>query len=365
MEPEAASRPASPPANPYVDLPSRQLWSRGVARGFDPASLGNFARPLIRRGDRIVSAGSCFAANLVPYLEAAGFDYLRTEFQSLIYRYIPEEAMSYAKFSAAYGNIYTARQLHQLLLRCLGEFRPAEDRWVTPDAVIDPFRPGLRYKARSEHEFDLLTSGHLAATLEAFRTCDVFIFTLGLTEGWMSAVDGAVFPACPGTVAGTFDPERHRFVNFDVADVAADLEAFVVALRAINPKVRFVFTVSPVPLIATASGQHVLEANTYSKSVLRVAAEMVCRRLPDVSYFPAYEIVTGPQASEDFFESDRRNVSRKAVETVMEAFLRACDTGQERPMVVVKRRKLTSELLSARIAEAECEEVAQVQAVDR
>lgn len=346
---------------PYNDLAARQRWSSAVARAFDPRELGNFPRPLIGRSDRVMSAGSCFAANLIPHLENTGIRYVRTEHRAEIYRFIPEEAMSYAKFSAAYGNIYTPRQLHQLLARALGEFKPVEDRWLTRDGPIDPFRPGLRYRARSEREFDLLTAAHLKATREAFESCDVFIYTFGLTEAWVSAVDGAVFPACPGTIAGRFDPERHVFRNFGLDELLADLRGFVDTLRRINPNVRLIFTVSPVPLVATATGQHVLEATTYSKSLLRVAADMICREVENAFYFPAYEIVTGPQAPESFFEPDRRNVSQIAIDTVMSAFLSACEAASA---VVVKRRKkdvpTASSLLSTAIAEAECEELAQL-----
>ena len=37
-----------------------------------------------------------------------------------------------------------------------------------------------------------------------------------------------------------------------------------------------IISVSPVPLIATATNQHALVANTYSKSVLRAAAGELC-----------------------------------------------------------------------------------------
>lgn len=349
------------PSTPYSNLPARQRWSHGVARSFDAGALGNFPRPLIAQSDRVMSAGSCFAANLVPYLEQQGFAFIRTEQQSAIWRFIAPEAMNYGQYSAAYGNIYTPRQLRQLLARALGEFKPVEDRWLVDGGVADPFRPGLRYQARSEREFDLLTSAHLAATRAAFEACDVFIFTLGLTEAWVAAADGAVFPACPGTIAGRFDADKHVYRNFGLDELLDDLRAFIAALRRINPGVRLIFTVSPVPLVATASGQHVLEATTYSKSLLRVAAEMICRESENAYYFPAYEIVTGPQAPEDFFEADRRSVSRKAVETVMAAFLKACEAA---PVVVIRRRRddaaASADTLSAAIAEAECEEVAQL-----
>jgi len=166
----------------------------------------------------------------------------------------------------------------QLLQRCLGQFHPSEDRWQSPNGVIDPFRPGLRYPAASNREFDLLTAQHIERTLTGLRQANVFVFTLGLTEAWISTIDGAVFPACPGTVAGSFDPQRHAFKNFSVAEVVADLETFISLLRSINPEVRIILTVSPVPLVATATGRHVLAATLYSKSVLRAAAGEITAR---------------------------------------------------------------------------------------
>lgn len=311
--------------HPYSALPSRAFWSRSVAKDFTAADVSRRGEVLICQGEKVVSAGSCFASNLVPYLENAGFTYVRTEPVHPSFRHLAPENLGYAKFSAQYGNIYTVRQLLQLVRRATGAFKPVEDRWLAQDAVIDPFRPGLRYKARSQRELELLTERHLRAVRAAFAQADVFVFTLGLTEAWVSKLDRAVFPACPGTVGGEYDPARHAFVNFGVGEVVSDLGELVAELRSFNPRLRFVLTVSPVPLVATAAGEHVLSASIYSKSVLRVAAEEAARTHRGVSYFPAYEIVTGPQAPYDYFEADRRNVSKAAVDAVMAAFLANCD----------------------------------------
>jgi hypothetical protein len=97
-------------------------------------------------------------------------------------------------------------------------------------------------------------------------------------------------------------------------------------VRKINPKLKIILTVSPVPLTATATNDHVLSATIYSKSVLRVACELVTKQ-QSVRYFPAYEIVTGPQAPDNFFSPDRRNVTKMAVDTVMHALLSHCEAG--------------------------------------
>jgi len=352
--------------NPYLAQPDNAFWSRSVSRNFDAESLWSDVsqNSMFQKDDLIVSAGSCFASNLIPWIEKEGLEYVRTEELPYQFNNLPEN-LGYRNFSAAYGNIYTARHLLQLYEQALGIRVPVEDRWHIDGMVIDPFRPGLAYPAESDAEFDLLKASHLKAVLSAFHKATVFVFTLGLTEAWQSKVDGSVFPACPGTISGTFYEERHEFKNFSVVEITADLKRFIELLRESNSKVRFIITVSPVPLVATATKSHVLLASTYSKSVLRVAAEQVSRQLEDVSYFPAFEIITGPQAPFEYFESDRRNVSEIGVAEVMSSLLKGrktsrinvldsgADTEQGKK---TKAGRLISEI-SRRIARAECDEV--------
>jgi hypothetical protein len=104
-----------------------------------------------------------------------------------------------------------------------------------------------------------------------------------------------------------------------VQDNIADLDAFLIELRAVNPRVRLVLTVSPVPLAATAEPRHVWTATTLSKAVLRVAAEEIARR-PGVVYFPAYEVVTAPAARGAYFADDLRSVTPAGVDHVMRLF---------------------------------------------
>ncbi|HEX8077780.1 MAG TPA: GSCFA domain-containing protein, partial [Chthoniobacterales bacterium] len=349
--------------HPYKALADRHFWSRAVSKAFDANDVATLPYPLLKAGQKVMSAGSCFAATLVPYLEQSGFRYVRTNNRHADFQNIAPENFSYDKFSAGYGNIYTARHLLQLTRRCLGKFSPQEDRWHIDGAVVDPFRPGLRYAARSDREFDLLTQQFLQSVRDAFALCDVFIFTLGLTEAWRSKADGAVFPACPGTIAGVFDPTKYEFVNFGVQDVADDLNSFVAEVREINPDLRIILTVSPVPMIATATGHHVLAATSYTKSVLRVAAEQVVRDNEEVFYFPFYEIVTGPQAPKSYFARDRRSVAPEAVKLVMSLFFARCETrgeatsAQKDRSAMATRNPLTE--LSRLISAVECEEAGQ------
>ena len=332
--------------NPYRHQHDHAFWSRAVARDWRPAALFNGAAPLLVPEDRIASAGSCFAANIVPYLEAAGYAYVRTETMDAA-----DDRFFYGRYSAAYGNVYTARQFLQLVERCLGRFEPTQDRWRTQAGVIDPFRPGLPYPAADDDEFDAVTAAHLRRTLAAFREASVLVFTLGLTEAWVCAEDGAVFPVCPGVVAGEFDPQRHRFLNFRAAEIAQDFRAALAALREINLNLRVILTVSPVPLAATATAEHVYVANFYSKAALRAAAEEIVATTAGVAYFPSLEIVLGLEAAASF-EPDLRSVSAAGVSRVIDSLFAHCRL-PERPG---PRAGDAAEALSRELVRRECEE---------
>jgi hypothetical protein len=189
--------------------------------------------------------------------------------------------------------------------------------------VVDPFRPTIQPGGFvSEAEMRADRAQHLARVREMFETLDILVFTLGLTEAWVSTIDGAAYPLCPGVAGGMFDSGRHEFRNLRVGQVREQIGGFVERLHSVNPCARMVLTVSPVPLAATASGNHVLPAATYSKSALRAAAQEAAEDLPGVHYFPSYEIITGPQARGRFFADDLREVTEEGVVQVMRIFLR-------------------------------------------
>jgi hypothetical protein len=309
---------------PHRGFPPSSWWSKSVARverpDVDPVVNPKFT---ITTEDRVVTAGSCFAQHIAQRLSQSGFSYHVTETAPVS---IPEDvarAYNYGTFSARYGNLYTARQLRQLIERSYGRFQPVDDVWEKDGHYHDPFRPQIQPGGfLSRAEFDAERSTHFAAVRRAVEECDVFIFTLGLTEAWLSSEDGAVYPVVPGGSAGEFDPERHHFHNFSVHEVVSDLAAAIGAIRSVNPGVRVLLTVSPVPLIATAADEHVLVATTYSKSVLRVAASMVADGDPDIDYFPSYEIITGPHTRGAYYEDDLREVTSQGVDHVMKLVFR-------------------------------------------
>lgn len=312
--------------HPYKSLSDKAFWRRSVAApaAADVDPVGRFDLKIAPE-TKVATAGSCFAQHVARHLKGAGFNYFVAEPGHPILPAALRAEHNYGTFSARYGNIYTARQLHQLMERAYGRFVPAEGPWIEADGIVkDPFRPNVQpggFISVAEMEID--RAQHFAAVRRMFEELDVFVFTLGLTECYQSLEDGAVFPLCPGVEGGVFDAAKYAFLNQTVPEVVADMNAFIAALRVVNPGARMILTVSPVPLMATATpDQHVLTATTYSKSVLRVAAEMLTHQHHFVHYFPSYEIITGPHARGAYYADDLRNVTETGVNHVMRLLLK-------------------------------------------
>jgi hypothetical protein len=308
--------------NPYKGLPDFHFWRRAVEQTpFDKVDPIVKPKLVLTMDHKIATAGSCFAQHISRTLHKNGFNYYVSE--TAPENITNAEERNFGVFSARYGNIYTARQLIQLYDRAYGEFNPAENYWVRHDGkFVDPFRPQIEPDGfNSIGDLDAARKEHFASVRQLFETLDVFIFTLGLTESWRNKNDGAVYPLAPGVVAGVLDEDIHEFVNFSVADVVEDMNLFIQRLSRVNPNAKMLITVSPVPLIATYEDRHVLVSTTYSKSVLRAAADEIVQRNLHCEYFPSYEIITGLHTKGCYFENDLRSVKAEGVEQVMGLFL--------------------------------------------
>jgi hypothetical protein len=308
-------------SNPYSNQPERAFWSKAAAAQHITDITGLFDGVPDLPGLKIATAGSCFARHIGKFLKSRGLQYLDYESAPSFLSTAEAEHYGYGIFSCRYGNIYTARQLRQLFDEAFGRRQPQDAVWKKDGRYYDALRPRAEPRGfGSLEELAALRAAHLVHVRAMFTNLDLFVFTLGLTEAWISNRDDTVYPIAPGVIAGEYQPEACRFHNFRYSDVHADMVYFVEALRSVNPNARVLLTISPVSLAATATDQHVLVATTYSKSVLRSVAGDLASDIPGVFYFPSYEIITGAPARQMFYNPDLRTVCEAGVATVMQHF---------------------------------------------
>lgn len=309
-------------STPYTQAPARSFWKPAVAERslFDVAELWQPKHPLTRES-RIATYGSCFAQHIGAALRRNGFTWFDTETPPFGLSEEQRRRFNYGIFSARTGNLYTATMLEQWVDWSLGHAPVPAEIWEEEGRFQDPFRPAIEPGGfASPEELRASRAVALAAFRRSFADANTFVFTLGLTERWINAQAGYEYAVCPGTAAGRFDPAAHRFDNLQFVHVLNALAAAMEKMRAVNPRLRFLLTVSPVPLTATNTGRHVLVATMELKSLLRTVAGQLATNRGYVDYFPSYEIINAPSFRGVFFQPNQRNVSPAGVAFVMRQF---------------------------------------------
>lgn len=281
----------------------------------------------------VATYGSCFAQHFSRALTRRGYNWLQCEEAPHGMSDSTRRRYGYGLFSSRTGNIYTPTLLEQW-----GEWafsnKPVPDEFCESEGrFYDLFRPAIEPQGFADLD-ELMTARKRA--VDAFREsvlrAEVFVFTLGLTERWLNRRHGYEYPICPGVRAGTFDPGIHRFANLRAQEVVESMRRVTEMFRGQNARLKFLLTVSPVPLTATASGRHVQVATMDSKATLRAAAGKLSESRRFVDYFPSFELIFDPYRDGTWFEPNRRSVSNEGVEMVMKSFFLAQSAAFDLPV---------------------------------
>lgn len=335
--------------SPYENIPESRFWKTGVVNE-NPYSIKDIYKKKfsILPNHKIATAGSCFAQHINRYLNKSGYNVLDLEPPPPGLPGNDYKRFGYKQYSARYGNIYTVRQLLQLAEEASGEWKPSNFIWEKNCRFYDALRPSINLDGfDSPKEVIKHREYHVAQVKKLFESMDVFIFTLGLTEMWEDIESGTIYPTAPGTVAGSFNPKKVRFINSDFTSINKDLNEFVQVVKKLRKGRLFklILTVSPVPLTATATSSHVLCATNYSKSTLRAIAGFWYRK-HFVDYFPSFEIITNLRLHSTAYESNLRSVRSESVDNVMNHFF------LEHPELNIGSSKSTQEISSINMTTA-------------
>lgn len=310
-------------ANPYDNIPDYCFWSRAVSRV--PLGHIDVITPLskasiIGRTEKVSTIGSCFAQHLSRRIKQSGLNYFIAEDSADL---SPEDYIkkNYGVFSARYGNVYTIRQALQLFDRAFGNLNPINNVWEKGNLFVDRFRPQIEPNGfETVEQLNTSMDVHLSCVKRVFIESDWLIFTMGLTEAWRCKQDGSIYPTAPEVAGGKYDPLLYEFVNFTVKEMKQDFVEFMEKIKSVNPKLKIILTVSPVPMIATYENRHVLVSNSYSKSALRVVADEMEKEYDNIIYFPSFDIATSSATEGRYYHDNLREITPLGLNHVMRLF---------------------------------------------
>jgi hypothetical protein len=311
-------------SSPYEGLPAESFWRSALAQRTSSPPTGLYrARLSIGPDTGIAVAGDCFAQQIARLLRSATA-------ATVLDLEPPPPGMSdrlatrygYKLFSARYGNIYFTRQLRQLIDEAYGRHEPQDAVWSRDGRYFDALRPLVEPNGlASADEVVAHRRRHLSAVRSLFESMDLFLYSFGLNEGWVHTESGTVYPSAPSVIAGTYDSQSHHWQAFGYRETYEDFRAALEMLREINPRVRALIMVAPVPGAATMTGKHILIADAGQKAVLRAVAGAIAEDLDFADYFPAYELIATQLDGDGLFDAGRRCVSAAGLATVMQMLL--------------------------------------------
>jgi hypothetical protein len=299
--------------NSSLNATGRKFPDREDARCEDGTLFPEFKPSFsIEPGASIFTIGSCFARNIEEALQPLNFNLPTMAFST------PESEWG-ARPNGLLNEFNPGTISQRILYAREGRHFPEETVVPAENLYADLMLLGgknvTRERAleRRNEIFDVYTN---------LQKKPYVIITLGFIEAWFDNLTRLFINRMPPPSFAAGDPKRFSFRVLDVAESLALLEPAIGALCDNGSKV--VLTVSPVPIMSTFSTSDCVTANEYSKSVLRVCAELLCKRFSNVDYFPGYEIVrSGGLAS---YKNDNIHVKNELVAKITALMIRRYST---------------------------------------
>jgi hypothetical protein len=243
----------------------------------------------LRYGQKILSVGSCFAANMGMQLEKHFFD-AQTNPNGIIFNPISlVEGLSIA---------------------------------LNPD-LFEPekhvFQHQNRYYSWLHHgSFQADSKAELLTKIETQNRLmqqylsegDFLLLTWGSAHAYTLASNQQIVANCHKLPSQHF---QKRLLS--VAEIVDHYQIFLTELLAINPKLQIIWSISPVKYLRDG-----LHQNNLSKSTLFLALDSLLKQFPNQYYFPAFELLQDELRDYRFYAADMAHPSEQAIQYIWDQF---------------------------------------------
>lgn len=239
--------------------------------------------------NRILLLGSCFAAEIGRKLAGA-------------------------KFNVAYnptGTLFNPSSVAALLRRAeTGQPAAQEELRQGSDGCWFHYGTDTLFDGPDPSQVLTQVNAALDVCRKALATCDRVIVTFGTAWVYRLHETGAVVANCHKQPQALFD--RQRLTVAEIVGEWSELLATTLTGKEV------ILTLSPIRHLGDG-----LPGNAVSKATLRLAAEELSARFPNVCYFPAFELLTDDLRDYRFYADDLVHPSAQAVEYIWEKFAEA------------------------------------------
>lgn len=242
----------------------------------------------IRHSERMMFFGSCFAENIGNLLAENKF------------------GCDVNPFGVLYNPCSIAKALRQVMegkVYCKDDLFSSRGEWHS-------WMHHSSFSASSSEKCLEQINGRLKKAADALPAMDWLAITWGTAYVYWHQEQKEVIGNCHKQPDKMFSR-----LMLGVDTIVGEYRELLSQLKNINPRMKFLFTVSPIR--HAKDGMH---GNQLSKSTLLLAADELCRSCSDCYYFPSYEIMMDELRDYRFYADDMLHPSRKAIEYIWYCF---------------------------------------------
>lgn len=240
--------------------------------------------------DKLFFVGSCFSDHIGSFFETNGFQALSNPF----------------------GVLFNPASI-ELALQLSAKFRSFDDIFIDQyDDFWISFAHHGKFSHRDKKQFLENIHRQLEESYRFLKETDYLFITFGTAYCYRHIEKGMIVANCHKIPGYQFAKER-----LSVEEIIASYEKLIASLFQFNPKLRIIFTVSPVRHLG--DGFH---ENQISKSTLHLAID----HFVDHSrcfYFPSYEILCDDLRDYRFYNRDLCHPGANAIEYIQEKVMAA------------------------------------------
>ena len=242
----------------------------------------------INHYDKIVMMGSCFADNI-------GDKLLENKF-----------VCDKNPFGVLYNPMSISVALNQLIDKKVY----SDEDIMESQGIWFSLMHHSSFSSRDKNQCLYKINERLMTGADSIRNADWLILTFGTARVYKFISDGRIVGNCHKLNAKLFTR-----LLLEPDDIIINYVSLISKLREINPKLKIIFTVSPIR--HAKDGMH---GNQLSKSVLLLSVDKICSECDGCYYFPSYEIMMDELRDYRFYADDMLHPSSSAVNYIWEKF---------------------------------------------
>lgn len=242
----------------------------------------------MRLTDSILTIGSCFSDAIGAQLAAYKLNTLANPF----------------------GTTYNPNSIHKLIQYATSNRAIPEDSFGQHQGTTFHYDFHSQFSSDGRANLKTRLEDLISSTHDFLRKSKWLIITYGTAWVYELAETHEIVANCHKMPQRLF--KKFLLTQKKILD---SFETMYVELKALNPDIQLILTVSPVRHL-----KDTLELNSVSKAVLRVACHTLSQQYGDVRYFPSFEIMLDDLRDYRFYKPDMIHPSIVAEEYIWQKF---------------------------------------------